>query len=133
MGCFGIALVAWWEAWTSAPIHPTTTFEQNDLDSGRNIESNSAALPTPPKLMMSKIRKLMPRADHVRFLQCSCLQTRDLGKVVFVSLMLIYGRLWNGSTTATSIGAKWCLLRERIVSSCRRAVAAMAISAKPGE
>ena len=39
----------------------------------------------------------------------------------------------NGSVTATSTGAKCRMLRDRIVSSCRRAVAAMAISAKLGE
>jgi hypothetical protein len=43
------------------------------------------------------------------------------------------GSFSNGSTTARSIGAKWRLLRERIVRSCRWAVAAIAISAKPGE
>ena len=43
------------------------------------------------------------------------------------------GRFWNGSVTATSTGAKCRMLRDRIVSSCRRAVAAMAISAKLGE
>ncbi len=46
---------------------------------------------------------------------------------------LLAGSFSNGSTTARSIGAKWRLLRERIVRSCRCAVAAIAISAKPGE
>ena len=48
-------------------------------------------------------------------------------------LHLSAGSLWNGSITATSIGVKWRLLRERIVKLCRLAVAAIAISAKPGE
>ena len=43
------------------------------------------------------------------------------------------GRFWNGSVTATSTGAKCPMLRDRIVNSCRRAVAAMAISVKLGE
>jgi len=42
------------------------------------------------------------------------------------------GSFWNGSTTTTFIGVKWRSLRERIVKLCRRAVAAIAISAKPG-
>jgi hypothetical protein len=72
-------------------------------------------------------------SHHCRNVNSNNDHSQGTGTVVFVSLMLIYGRLWNGSTTATSIGAKWCLLYESIVSSCRRVVAAMAISAKPGE
>ena len=43
------------------------------------------------------------------------------------------GSFWKGSTTTASTDAKWRSLRNRIVRLCRRAVAAIAMSANPGE
>ena len=56
-----------------------------------------------------------------------------LRKHAYAQRYLFGGRFWNGSMIVTSIGAKWRTLRERIVRSCRRAVAAIAMSAKPGQ